>query len=130
LYAGWNGGGDATSNRRRVPESRPECAPNAVAAHVPLTCLFPQGSYQFLVGAETSIPANNSRRLPASDIGIGIIISSATPAGLNDPKIDKHRGRIALAKSDGARLALVNDVTSPVAAGADIVLDQHAGEEH
>jgi glucosamine--fructose-6-phosphate aminotransferase (isomerizing) len=27
-------------------------------------------------------------------------------------------------------LALVNDVTSPLAAGADIVIDQHAGEEH
>ena len=35
----------------------------------------------------------------------------------------------AFAKSDGARLAFFNDVTSPLAAGADIVLDQHAGEE-
>ena len=40
------------------------------------------------------------------------------------------KAQAAFAKSDGARLALVNDVTSPLAAGADIVLDQHAGEEH
>ena len=40
------------------------------------------------------------------------------------------KAQAASAKSDGARLALVNDVISPLAAGADIVLDQHAGEEH
>jgi glucosamine--fructose-6-phosphate aminotransferase (isomerizing) len=40
------------------------------------------------------------------------------------------KAQAAFAESDGARLALVNDVISPLAAGADIVLDQHAGEEH
>jgi len=39
---------------------------------------------------------------------------------------DLLKAQAAFATSDGARLALV----SPLTAGADIVLDQHAGEEH
>jgi glutamine---fructose-6-phosphate transaminase (isomerizing) len=35
----------------------------------------------------------------------------------------------AFAKTGGTRLALVNDLAAPLAAGADIVLDQSAGEE-
>jgi glutamine---fructose-6-phosphate transaminase (isomerizing) len=42
---------------------------------------------------------------------------------------DLIAAQAAFAQSDGTRLALVNDVASPLAMGADIVLDQHAGEE-
>jgi glutamine---fructose-6-phosphate transaminase (isomerizing) len=42
---------------------------------------------------------------------------------------DLIAAQAAFANSDGTRLALVNNVTSPLALAADIVLDQHAGEE-
>jgi glucosamine--fructose-6-phosphate aminotransferase (isomerizing) len=43
---------------------------------------------------------------------------------------DLLAAQAAFANSRGVRLALVNDLASPLAAGADIVLDQSAGEEH
>ncbi len=42
---------------------------------------------------------------------------------------DLIAAQAAFVGAGGVRLALVNDVTAPLAAGADIVLDQSAGEE-
>ena len=42
---------------------------------------------------------------------------------------DLIAAQAAFANAGGVRLALVNDITAPLATGADIILDQSAGEE-
>ena len=106
----------------------------------------PPALFTIARGSSDAVAAYATYRLtPALNIPVG----SFAPSLASLDRVRTHGGRLwtlavsqsgqspdlvkaqaAFAKSDGARLALVNDVTSLLAAGADIVLDQHAGEEH